>query len=217
MIKAIFWDNDGVLVDTEKLYYRANREIFSEIGINLTKELYLENFLVKSKGIWFLAAQKGLDENQIKQLREERNRRYATLLEREPIFIKGVEETLKFLHGKFLMGIVSSSRKEHFDIIHKKSNLLQYFDFTLTSEDFTEPKPSAKPYLKALEITGFHENECIAIEDSERGLKSALGAKLKCYVIPTPLTKNSNFYGAAKLLKNATEVLNLLDFHQKTL
>jgi|YelNatPaOPRAMG01_1025707.scaffolds.fasta_scaffold02423_8 HAD superfamily hydrolase (TIGR01509 family) len=211
MIKAIFWDNDGVLVDTEKLYYKANKEIFSEIGINLTKELYRENYLVKSKGIRLIAAEKGLDENQINQLRKKRNFLYTKLLETEPIIIEGVADTLKFLHGKFLMGIVSSSLKEHFDIIHKNSNLLQYFDFTLTSEDFTEPKPSAAPYLKALEITGLRAEDCIAIEDSERGLKSALGANLKCYVIPTPLTTNCNFYGAANLLNNVREILDFLE------
>ena len=59
MIKAIFWDNDGILVDTEILYFRANKEIFYKLGVDLNEEEYAENFLKRSKGIWYLAEQMG--------------------------------------------------------------------------------------------------------------------------------------------------------------
>ena len=83
MIKAIFWDNDGVLVDTEKLYYRANKAIFSNIGIILTEEMYIENFLNRSHGTWHLALGKGLKDDEINQLRKERNKLYAELIKAE--------------------------------------------------------------------------------------------------------------------------------------
>ncbi len=206
MIKAIFWDNDGVLVDTEKLYYRANKEIFLKAGIDLTEELYIENFLIRSIGTWHLAEEKGYGQEEIRRLREERNRRYAELLENEAKVINGVEDTLKFLHGKFIMGVVTSSRKDHFYTIHRKTGLLKYLDFTLTSDDYAEPKPNPEPYLKALELTGIDSTECVAVEDSERGLRAALGAGLKCYVIPTSLTNKCNFTGAEKILKSISDI-----------
>ncbi len=206
MVKAIFWDNDGILVDTEILYYKANKEVFSTLGIDLTVEMYIENFLIKSKGTWHLAAETGLNEEKIQKLRKERNQLYGRLIENELKIMNGVEETLKKLHGKFLMGIVTSSRKDHFEIIHNRTDLLKYFDFTLTSDDFLEPKPNPEPYLKALEKTGLQREECIVVEDSERGLTAALKAGLKCYVIPTALTKNSNFNGAEKILSSVSEL-----------
>ena len=210
MIKAIFWDNDGVLVDTEILYYKACRETFVSIGIDLDEDLYIEYFLKQGTGTWHLAEQKGISENEIIELRNERNRIYSNLLKDNARVIDGAEETLKKLQGKFSMGVVTSSRKDHFDIIHKKSGLLKYIDFVLTSDDYAETKPSPEPYLKAVEKTGFKKEECIVIEDSERGLRAALSAGLKCYVIPTSLTKYSNFSSAEKILNNISDIPKLL-------
>ena len=210
MIKAIFWDNDGVLVDTEKLYYRANKETFAKIGIDLSVQTYVEYFLRRSSGTWHLAEAEGLSKDEIVKLRNERNELYGNLLFTELRAIDGAEETLKLLYGKFTMGIVTSSRKDHFEIIHKNLDLLKYFDFVLTSGDYAEPKPSPDPYLKAVELSGLNKEECIVIEDSERGLAAALQAGLKCYVIPTELTIGSNFSGAEKILEDITTVQKLL-------
>jgi HAD superfamily hydrolase (TIGR01509 family) len=210
MIKAIFWDNDGVLVDTERLYYQANKETFAKMGIELTKELYLEFFLKKALGTWHLAEAKGYTKEQLAAFHVERDKLYSRLLSTETSIITGVEETLKKLCGKFKMGIVTSSKRNHFEIIHKSLNLLKYFDFILTSEDYNKSKPAPDPYIKAIEISGFSRDECIAIEDSERGLKAALNAGIKCYIIPTELTKRCNFQGAAKILYNIFELPKLL-------
>ena len=75
MIKAIFFDNDGILVDTEILYFRANKEIFSKLGVELNEETYAENFLKKSKGVWHLAEQIGFNKDEIIELRNKRNNR----------------------------------------------------------------------------------------------------------------------------------------------
>ena len=206
MIKAIFWDNDGVLVDTEKLYYRANKETFKKIGVDLTEEIYIEYFLRRSSGTWHLAEAKGFSQEDISKFRNERDELYSKLLMNRNNVIDGVEETLQKLFGKYKMGIVTSSRKEHFEIIHKKSGLLRYFDFVLTGEDYENSKPAPDPYLKALELSGCNKDECIIVEDSERGLRAAMAAGIKCLVIPTSLTINSCFGGAGKILKGIREV-----------
>lgn len=210
MIKAIFWDNDGVLVDTEKLYYRANKETFQKIGIEISEDVYVEYFLKRSSGTWHLAEAKGLSRDDISKLRNERDELYSNLLLNKMEVIDGANETLAKLFGKYKMGIVTSSKKHHFDIIHEKSGLLKYFDFVLTIDDYAKSKPAPDPYLKALELSGVKKEECIIIEDSERGLKSALAAGLKCVVIPTNLTKYSDFSGAEKILSKITEVPNYL-------
>ena len=56
--KAILWDNDGVLVDTEQLYFEATQQILQSVGIELTKEQYIELFLVQGKGAWHLAEER---------------------------------------------------------------------------------------------------------------------------------------------------------------
>ena len=206
-IKAIFWDNDGVLVNTEHLYFEANRLVFLKHNIILTEELYVEYYLKRAKGAWHLLNGRGYSEEDIALIRRERNEYYSKLLEEQAEAIEGVEDVLKALQGKVLMGVVTSSRKDHFDIIHQRTGFLKYFDFVLTSDDFEKVKPDPEPYLKALEVSGMKKEECIVVEDSERGLKSATAAGIKCYIIPTHLTKDSDFTGAEKIINNAGELL----------
>ena len=180
------------------------------MNIELSEELYIEFFLKKNLGTWHLAEAKGYTKKQIADFHIERDELYGHLLSTEMNVIAGAEETLQKLNGKFKMGIVTSSKKNHFEIIHNNSSLLQYFDFVLASEDYPKSKPAPDPYLKAIGLSGFQPEECIAIEDSERGLKSALNAGIECFVIPTDLTKYSDFSGAKKILNSITEVPDVL-------
>lgn len=207
MIKAIFWDNDGILVDTEHLYFRATREVLASAGLFLTSEDFVELLLVQSRGAWHLLQERGFTETRITELRKERNRIYGELLQKEEIQKDGVREVLEILQGKYRMGIVTSSLKEHFEIIHRSTGLLRFFEFALVSGDYEKYKPEPDPYLKALEKTGLSPDECIVVEDSLRGLTSALGAGLRCYVIPNDLTRNSDFTGAAKVLNHVSDLL----------
>jgi HAD superfamily hydrolase (TIGR01509 family) len=210
MIKAIFWDNDGVLVNTEHIYYQATQHILASIGITLTPEQYLELFLVQGRGAWHLAEERGFTAADIERLRAERNILYGEWLGRAPLLIDGVAGVLAALHGKYVMGVVTSSRKDHFDVIHRASGLLQYFDFVLTGSDYTHVKPHPEPYLKAVERSGFVPEECLAVEDSERGLAAAKAAGIGCIVVPTALTCRSNFVGAQRVLGSITEIVAVL-------
>ncbi len=209
-IKAIFWDNDGVLVDTERLYFEANRVVFLKHGTELTKELFVENFLKKGRGTWHLLKDKNYTEEMISELRKERNEYYAKLLEEQSEAIEGVEKILQHFHGKIMMGVVTSSRKDHFEKIHSRTGFTKYFDFVLTSDDIDKVKPDPGPYLKALEISGLNKGECIVVEDSERGLKAAIAAGIKCYIIPTELTKDSDFNGAEKILNSINDLAPII-------
>jgi HAD superfamily hydrolase (TIGR01509 family) len=204
VIKAIFWDNDGVLVDTEELFFRANKEILAGLGISLKREQFEEISLARGESVLRLAVDPGTEE--FIKLRHQRDARYAGLLTREPLVIAGVREVLDALAGKYLMGIVTSSGHEHFEIIHRQSGLLPYFQFVLTLKDCTRTKPHPEPYLKAIKLSGFAPEECLVIEDSPRGLAAAVNAGLRCIVVPSEFTRGSNFTGAYKVLDNIKEL-----------
>jgi len=207
MVKAIFWDNDGVLVDTERLYFLATQRVLASVGIPLTKEDYIELFLVEGKGAWHLAEGKGISPPAIEQLRNDRNLLYSTLLSQEPLIINGVREVLQALHRTYMMGIVTSSRHDHFTLIHQKTDLLKYFQFVLTASDYTQSKPHPEPYLLAVERSGYRKEECLVIEDSERGLRAAMEAGIRCIVVPNEFTRRSNFAGAYRVAENLTDLL----------
>ena len=211
-LQAIFWDNDGVLVDTERFYYQANKEILATIGIEVTPELYHEFFLAQSKGMWHIAAERGFSSDQIEELREQRNSRYEGLLQENDLAIRGAEGVLQTLHGTYHMGIVTSAPREHFELIHQSTKVLDYMSFVLAAGDYARSKPAPDPYLKALERTGFTADECIVVEDSERGLRAARAAGLKCIVVPHNLTQYGDFSEAYKVLGALSELPDVLSF-----
>ena len=77
MIDAIFWDNDGVLVDTEHLYFEATRDVLDTIEIPLTEDDYRELFLLQGRGAWHLAEARGIPPPEVEALRQRRNARYG--------------------------------------------------------------------------------------------------------------------------------------------
>ena len=109
------------------------------------------------------------------------------------------------------MGIVTSSRKDHFDIIHQRNNLLQYFNFVITPENFTKSKPNPEPYLIGINKTGYKASECVAIEDSERGVIAAKNANLFCIAVPNEMTNKSDFSKADIILDDINKLANYLN------
>lgn len=210
MLKAIFWDNDGVLVDTEHLYFLATRETLATRGIAISEAQYLELFLQQSRGILHFAHEHGWSEKDLERARRERSALYSTLLRGQSRVIDGVKDVLAALHGRYTMGIVTSSQREHFDIIHASSGLLEYFQFVIAAGDYRHPKPHPEPYLKAVARAGVAKDACIVVEDSERGLAAATAAGLKCVIVPSRLTAGRPFTGAYKVLGDIREVLTLM-------
>ncbi|OHB32776.1 MAG: hypothetical protein A2X84_06870 [Desulfuromonadaceae bacterium GWC2_58_13] len=207
-IHYLFWDNDGVLVDTEHLYFQASAEVLAEAGVPISREQFIDISLKRGQSVFDLALRHSRD--RIDDMREQRNRRYADLLRQGVQPMAGVTETLQQLHGRVGMAIVTSSHRDHFEIIHRHTGLLGFFDFVLTREDYTHSKPHPEPYLKALAKSARSARHCLAIEDSERGLNAALAAGLACVVIPGDLNRQTDLSSAHRILAHISEIPDLV-------
>jgi HAD superfamily hydrolase (TIGR01509 family) len=208
--RVILWDNDGVLVDTERFYFAATRIVLAEKGIGLDSEQYRELFLTRSGGAFHLARERGVGEHEITLMRERRNSLYARFLQEEEYLDPGIEGLLASVSSKARMGVVTSSRREHFRIIHSRTGFGRFFECVVTWDDVRQTKPHPEPYLRALELLGCSAEGCVAVEDSERGLKAAKAAGLECWVVPTELTGTCSFSGADKVLESVRQVTDLL-------
>lgn len=203
----IFWDNDGVLVDTEGLYYQASRETLERIGFTLSPEQFAAISLASGRSVFELATS---DDDLMDQLRRQRNLRYAELLAGGNFVLPGVRETIAQLAKRYDMAIVTSSRRDHFNLIHADSNLLHLFNFILCREDYREAKPHPEPYQLALQRSGREASGCLVIEDSPRGLAAAKAAGLTCWVIPSDQTRGQDFPLADRVLGQIGELAGLL-------
>jgi HAD superfamily hydrolase (TIGR01509 family) len=206
MFDGIFWDNDGVLMETEHLSYQANAEALARAGVALSLEEFCRISLRQGESVLALAA----GESDAAELRRVRDDIYFRLLGEEARVIPGVPETLERLHGRLPMAIVTSCRRENFLQMHRTSGLLGYFDFILTREDYAASKPDPEPYLTACARAGLSPGRCLAIEDSERGVTSAARAGLAVAAIPGDMNRGGDFTAARWLLAGIHQLPALL-------
>ena len=189
MRQAILWDNDGVLVDSEELFYEANRRFFAAHGLEISLELYLEHFLRRSAGVWHLFRERGWSEERVVREREERNALYAELLEAGgDLTMPGIETVLRDLAPACRMAVVTSSERAHFEQIHRRTRLLPYFEQVVAAGDYSNEKPHPEPYLTAAARLGVDPGDCLAVEDSPRGLAAAVAAGMPCIVLRSRLS-----------------------------
>lgn len=214
MLKAVFFDNDGVLVDTENVFYEANRIMMKRFGHDLTEESFADFSLRRGLSLLDFIVELGFPREHGELARIERNHDYNRMLAERGggLVLDGVRETLEYLRSKNIMiGVVTCCMKDHFTTIHNASGLAKYFDIVVGDGDFVQHKPFPEPYLLALSKSGLDPSEVIAVEDSERGVKSARAAGLECYAIPRGISAFGSFSEASGVFSSMREFKNFID------
>ncbi len=203
---AVLWDNDGVLVETEGLYFDASRRVLADWGIDLTRDQFQEISLRQGRSTLELAIAKGARPDQMDDMRTHRDQLFADLLRAKSPLIPGAREAIQKLHGRVTQGIVTSSRRWHFDVAHRQTGIPALMDFVLTREDYGRSKPDPEPYMAALERFEIDPTQCLVVEDSERGLMAAVAAGLDCVIIQNPWSGTGDFRSAARVLSDVRQV-----------
>jgi HAD superfamily hydrolase (TIGR01509 family) len=207
--KYILFDHDGVLVDTEFWYYKAGERALADIGLTLDKDQYLRD-MSQGLGTWTQARAAGVDEQTIGRQRDVRNRYYQEYLRTEAIEIEGVVETLVHLSKHVRMAIVTTAKRVDFELIHAKRQIRQFMDFVLDREDYKLAKPHPEPYLTALKRFGATKEETLIVEDSSRGLNSAVAAGIDCVIVDNDFTKEQNLSQASYRIAALIELKDLI-------
>lgn len=209
MKKFILFDNDGVLVDTEYWYYKAGERALAEVGVALDLEQYLKD-MAHGLGTWHQAALAGVDDVTIDRLKIVRNVYYQDSLRTEPIEIDGVLDVLDELSKHARMAIVTTSKRSDFELIHADRGILRFMDFVLARDDYSQPKPHPEPYVTALERFGADRAETLVVEDSARGLRSAVAAGIDCAVVHNDFTQAQDFSDATYRIRALSELTEIV-------
>ena len=206
----ILFDHDGVLVDTEHWYYTAGARALATIGLDLPKDEYLDD-MTKGKGTWAHAKAAGVDDSTIDRLRAIRDECYRDSLRTEAIEIAGVTEALAELSKRTRMAIVTTAKRSDFEIIHEHRQITQFMDFVLAREDYELAKPHPEPYLTALDRFGATKAEALVVEDSARGLASAVAAGVDCAVVYNEFVQGGDFSLAAHRIDQLIDLVDIID------
>ena len=209
MKKFILFDNDGVLVETEHLYFEANVKALKELGLILDFETYMQ-IMARGGTAWEIALKNGISKKIIDKQREKRDIYYQELLQTRDIKIDGVKDILSKLSKNYKMAIITTSRRVDFDLIHKNRGIVDFMEFTLCVEEYKRAKPFPDPYLAGLKKFSASKEETIVIEDSQRGLTSAYNAGIECAIVKNEFTKTHDFSKANYFLENLHDLESLL-------
>ena len=206
--KYILFDNDGVLVETEVWYYEASKRALKEFfDVDIEFNDYMD-LMTAGNGVWIAAKNASDAEKTI--ARNQRDVYYQEYLRTENIDIQNIHAILTQLQKKYKMGIVTTSRRVDFEIIHKNRGIIDFMEFVLCVEDYPRSKPHPDPYLKGLELFNAKKEETIIIEDSERGLISANRAEIDCVIVHNEFTKTQDFSKATHRIDTLSELYSLL-------
>lgn len=188
IIRAILFDSDGVLVDTERLFFEATRTAFETAGGTLSERQWSVWYLSQGRSSREIATLCGLGPSNLEDIIAGRNQAFWDRVDQGVPLCSGVRETLNVLAPDFGLAVVTGASRRHFDRVHGLSGLRDFFQITVTSDDYEHVKPHPQAYLTAARRLSLEPHECLAIEDSPRGARAAVAAGMPCLVIPTALT-----------------------------
>jgi HAD superfamily hydrolase (TIGR01509 family) len=207
--KYILFDHDGVLVDTEFWYFKAGERALADIGLTLDKDQYLRD-LSQGLGTWAQATAADVDEQTISRQREVRDDYYQEYLRTEAIEIEGVVEVLAELSEYVRMAIVTTAKRADFDLIHEKRQVRRFMDFVIVREDYKLTKPHPVPYLTGLRRLGATKEETLVVEDSSRGLNSAVAAGIDCVIVHNDFTQGQDFSRASYRVESLSQLKDII-------
>ncbi|MDG4827002.1 HAD-IA family hydrolase [Asanoa sp. WMMD1127] len=209
MKRYVLFDHDGVLVDTEFWYHKAGERALADVGFTLDLDQYVQD-MNQGSGTWAQARAAGVDEQTISRQRGVRDAYYQEYLRTEAIEIEGVVDALEELSRHVRMAIVTTAKRRDFEVIHEARRIRQFMDFVLVREDYERAKPHPEPYLTGLKRFGATKGETLVVEDSARGLSSAVAAGIDCVVVHNDFTRTHDFSRATWRIETLSELTDIV-------
>lgn len=202
MYKAVIFDLDGVLVDSQPFHFVVDQAVLAKNGVFVPLEVVHgyagmanQNRFVKYKNDFSITTS-------VEELIQTHIETIAELLDKSDLsVVDGIPELLSMLKQKgFKISVASSSS---YDFIYKmldKLGIRDYFDPVISGEDMKNSKPAPDIFLHAARVQGCEPSECIVIEDSAVGVAAAVAAGIKCIGYQNPTSGEQDLSGADMII-----------------
>lgn len=208
-LRAILFDMDGTLIDSEPLWREAQVEVYPRYGMDVTYDMLEETMGMRVDEIveyWMEKFGTTVDvEEVVLQVNE---RALGLILEKgEPRV--GVEQALFLVKEMgYKMAVASSSDKEVMEKILDKLGVTKQFDLIHSAQKEIHGKPHPAVYLATAKALGVEPSDCVVVEDSVNGVLSAKAAHMKCIAVPGVSERNRKEFKEADIVLNSLVDLN---------
>jgi len=196
MIKAIFFDFNGVIIDDEMIQMKSYAEVLRSHDINLTEEMYFSGLGMDDLTFvraMFSKANKTISDSVLRDVIESKTKVHREVIKDELPFFPGVLTFLKATSRHFALGLVSMANQKEVSYVFERARLDPLFSVVVTAEDTSVCKPAPDCYAAGLRklnekrqrerLLPLLPGECLAIEDSPPGIESARAAGMRTLAV----------------------------------
>jgi len=206
-IQAIVFDMDGLMVDTEKLYFEVESALARKYGKTFTREVM--RAMMGTKGVdsfRIFQEQLGIDEDP-EVLLEFREEGYNRLLHEKLEPMPGLFLLLELAEQyRYRKAIATSSPVSQMNFIIDQLGVRKFFELLVSGDEVEQGKPHPEIYQKVSGRLGLRSDQCLVLEDTENGVRSAKGAGMYCIAVPNEFTKDHDFALADRVISSLEEV-----------
>jgi mannitol-1-/sugar-/sorbitol-6-/2-deoxyglucose-6-phosphatase len=214
-LKAVIFDMDGLLVDSEPLWAEAADEVFKLYGVSLTHEQYVATTGLRTREFvqwWFRHFKIG--DNELNRAEKRIIEIILDKVKNKARIMPGVDHIFDFFNRRqFKIGLASSSPIELIEIVVEMTGISRFLDAVASAQELPYGKPHPMVYLNCAGALGVDPVECICFEDSFNGMIAVKAAKMKCVVVPPHAQLKDERWGAADLKLSSLQNFGELHFN----
>ena len=216
IFEAVIFDMDGVIIDSEPLYFQIQEELFNDLGFTVSNSEYDTFIGAGMKLMWERLCSKHNIQFTVAEL---------IIMNNEVIYnsfnnsdtLQTIDGFISFLTSIKAMGmktaVASSTSKKIINVILSKLGIIDEFDIIVSSEEVFKGKPEPDIFIEAAKRLNIDPGKCIVIEDSTNGVKAAVKAGMKCIGFSNKNSGDQDLTLANAIVENFTNIdINKLNF-----
>ena len=213
MPKAIIYDMDGLLIDSEPFWRKSMIKVLATVGLHLTEEQCAATTGLRFDHVleyWF--ERYPWESKSLVEVHEEVLDEMESAILHEAQILPGVLESIELFRARgYKLAIASSSAMRLIKACVKRLNGTELFDAVISAEHEEYGKPHPAVFIKAAQELNVHPLDCIVLEDSMMGLIAAKAARMQCVLVPAPENyDNPKFAIADFKLRSLTEIASVI-------
>ncbi len=179
-MKGVIFDMDGVIIDSEPLHFKIERELLEEIGGKITTEEHKKFVGTTDYYMWSTFKKQFNIKLSVEEIISIKKKRFIENIDKiKPV--DNIFDLIKALHKEnYILGLASSNNKKVVNLIIEKFQLDRYLNISISGEEVSKGKPDPEIFLTTAKYMNLKPENCLVIEDAETGVIAAKTANMKC-------------------------------------